>query len=321
MEKFICNIINAALKPFDLALQPKNIQWERDALAALYEALIQRTSQKNNYPAECIVFSKDRALQLHALLSSYHEKVTNPVPVHVLYHTSNTSHQKAYEDVISLFNDQQISFIKQNSKDTFREDLITLLESLQSNKVLFLVDDLIFIEDVDLDNFVKFDPDKFVPSLRLGLNLTHCYTLQKQQSLPDFTPNILEENDKLFWEWNQGEYDWGYPLAVDGHLFSTQEITSITRLISFNAPNTFEDNLQRFYRLFSFRTGVCYHKSKIANIPCNKVQRENENICGNIHQDFLLEQWNKGLQMDYQKLYGFINISVHQELTIELVPR
>jgi hypothetical protein len=319
MKKLICNIINTALKPFNLALQTKDVQWERDALAALYEALSQRIYPKSKYPAECIVFSKDRALQLHALLSSYYEKVTNPLPVHVLYHTTDIFHQKVYDEVIALFHGHQISFIKQNSKNTFRKDLITLLESLQANKVLFLVDDLIFIEDVNLEDFVKFDPDKFVPSLRLGQNLTYCYTLQKQQPLPEFS-NILE-NDKLFWKWKQGEYDWGYPLSVDGHLFSTQEITSIARLVSFNAPNTFEDGLQRFKRLFSIRAGVCYHKSKIVNIPCNKVQRENENICGNIHQDFLLEQWNKGLRLDYQRLYGVTNVSAHQEIAIELTQR
>jgi len=62
MKKFIYNFINTALKPFDLALQPKDVQWERDAFAALYEARTRWTCPKSKYPTECIVFSKDRAL-------------------------------------------------------------------------------------------------------------------------------------------------------------------------------------------------------------------------------------------------------------------
>jgi len=38
------------------------VQWERDAFAALYEARTRWTCPKSKYPAECIVFSKDRAL-------------------------------------------------------------------------------------------------------------------------------------------------------------------------------------------------------------------------------------------------------------------
>jgi hypothetical protein len=69
------------------------------------------------------------------------------------------------------------------------------------------------------------------------------------------------------------------------------------------------------------RTGAGYRKSKIVNIPCNKVQKENKNICGSIHQDFLLEQWMKGYQMDYRSLYGFPNVSAHQEIPFDLVKR
>ena len=53
----------------------------------------------------------------------------------------------------------------------------------------------------------------------------------------------------------------------------------------------------------------------------NKVQKENKNIHGDIHQDFLLEQWRAGKRIDYRKLYGLQNISAHQEVTIELVPK
>ena len=321
MRKIINAGINFILKPFDLALQKSSLKWERDALAALYESRTRWIPKTSEHPAECIIFSKDRALQLHALLASYYEKVDFPVPLHVLYHTSNPTHQKAYEEVMTLFADYSTSFIKQKSDNSFQEDLIEILSSLQADKVLFLVDDVIFIEDVDMRDFVKFDTDKFVPSLRMGLNIKHFYHLNKTQVLPEYVHNISEGKDKIIWEWNQGVYDWRYPLSVDGHLFSTQEMTAMVRLISFQAPNSFEDKLQQFLNIYLYRFGVSYCKSKIVNIPCNKVQEENDNICGNIDQDFLLKQWGKGVQMDYKKLYGFINESVHQEIAFDLITR
>ncbi|NQT11066.1 MAG: hypothetical protein HQ573_07860, partial [Desulfobacteraceae bacterium] len=80
--------INFMLKKFGLTLQKYDEKWERDAFAKLYESRIKYVPLSSKYPAECIVFSKDRALQLHALLCSYSEKVASPVPIHILYHTS-----------------------------------------------------------------------------------------------------------------------------------------------------------------------------------------------------------------------------------------
>lgn len=321
MKKTIYSAIDFLLKPFDLAVQKCELQWERDALFALYESRIKWSGKTTISPVECIIFSKDRALQLHALLSSYFEKVSPPPSVHILYQSSTASHQKAYEDVIAMFTGDHTSFIRQKSDHSFREDIIHLLRSLQSEKIIFLVDDNLFIEDVDMEDFAKFSTDKFVSTLRMGVNLSECFPLQRKQPQPEFLPYLLKEPDKIVWRWDQSTYDWGYPLSLDGHLFSTREITVMTELISFNAPNSYESNLQRFNWLFLSRLGVSYCKAKIVNVACNKVQSENNNICGNIHQDYLLEQWHKGFQMNYRQIYGFVNKSAHQNITFDLIER
>ena len=51
------------------------------------------------------------------------------------------------------------------------------------------------------------------------------------------------------------------------------------------------------------------------------VQQEHANLHGNINQDYLLEQWQKGYQLNYKKLYGFVNESVHQVLPLEMTIR
>ena len=108
---------------------------------------------------------------------------------------------------------------------------------------------------------------------------------------------------------------------MDGHLFSTDEVALMARASSFVAPNSFELALQGFADLFVDRYGVGYAKSKIVNIPFNKVQTEIRNIAGGVHQDYLLERWEEGLQMDFRSLYGWVNESAHQGIALRLVRR
>lgn len=268
--------------------------------------------------AEGVVFSKDRPMQLHALLSSYFEKASNPMPLHVLYKPTSSRFQAAYAEVVAHFKDRGVNFIQEKS---FRDDLGMLLESIKSDKIFFLVDDVIFADNVDMVDFASIDVEHFIPSLRLGKNLTQCYTVGCGQPLPEFLEGIIVGNDRLCWRWRDGKFDWGYPMSVDGHLFSTLEVTLIVKVSQFAAPNSFELALHGFSDCFMDRYGLCYVRSKIMNIPWNKVQTENSNDCGNVHQQHLLDKWEQGFQVDYRKLYSFVNESAHQEILLPLVRR
>lgn len=297
------------------------MELERDTLAELYVFQAPKKKHDNCPLVECLIFSKDRAMQLHALLGSIKDKVSPAVPVHVLYHSSSALHQRSYETLINqLAGHHQVTFTRQRDAGSFKQDTLALLEKIQADRIFFLVDDLLFIEQVDLRDLVSFDTRTFVPSLRMGANLKRSYTVQQDQPLPEqLRPD--RPSGLLVWKWEEGQLDWGYPLSVDGHIFSTAEIKIISKAIEFAAPNTYEDALQLFMRIFRKRQGVCYEKSKIVNIPCNKVQDEKRNISGDIHQDYLAEQWLNGRQIDYRGLYGVMNISAHQELAYNLIAR
>ena len=96
---------------------------------------------------------------------------------------------------------------------------------------------------------------------------------------------------------------------------------TLARMLDYSGPNSFESELQKISSMFMSRIGVCYEKSRIVNIPCNKVQEEVPNRSGSIHQDHLLEKWDQNFQMDYRKLYGFANDSVHQEIDFDFIER
>jgi hypothetical protein len=155
----------------------------------------------------------------------------------------------------------------------------------------------------------------------MGLNLKRCYTMQQEQPLPPLQNDAAAGADTICWKWREGMLDWGYPLSVDGHFFSTGEIRTMLRMIDFRAPNSLEHEMQRFLPLFLNRRGIAYKTSKIVNIPCNKVQLENDNICGCMHQDELLARWRQGLQIDIQAVQGLISESAHQDIDLKLIAR
>jgi len=322
--------IGSAIKRL-FPFKTSKIQKEKETLDSFARCKAQWGKQQNSGQAHGVVFSKDRALQLHGLLSSYLEQVSPLQPITVLYDASTDSHRQAYEAVIDTFQDVSIiEFVDQKDsrpnsvpKDfgQFKAALLNILLASKAGKVFFLVDDLVFIEPVNMDELLLLDTERFVPSMRMGVNLSKCYVVNKNMPLPEFMDAGDGASGMVSWEWSAGELDWGYPLSVDGHLFDRREIAAMAALLSFSAPNSFEDRLQLFRPFFKSRQGIAYRKSRIVNIPCNRVQNEINNRFGVAHQDDLLEKWHNGYQMDYQKLYGFNNDSVHQEVHLSLQRR
>lgn len=276
---------------------------------------------KPPFSAGCVIFSKDRALQLHALLSGFVEKVTPAVPVHVLYRTSSDGHRQAYDELESLFAGHDIRFVRQTGDRSFKNHLLEILFSMTCDRLFFLVDDMVFTEPLDINDLLRFNPDRFVPSLRMGKNLSRCYVVQQGQPLPPFEKKAVDDPDKIVWQWSRGALDWSYPLSVDGHFFARREVAAMAALIPFSAPNSFEDRLQVFRPLFLNRLGIGYEKSKVVNIPCNRVQNEIPNLSGNTHPDILLEKWRQGYRLKYEDIYGLANESVHQEVALPLILR
>lgn len=286
--------------------------------------------------AECVIFSMDRAMQLDALLGSYFDNVINPAEITLFYRTSNAAHERAYSDVFNEYSDRLKRVVKQIDNSSFRSQLLEIIATIGTHKILFLPDDYLFIEKLDLRELTAMDTRYLIPSLRMGANLEASYTVQLPQPLPPFSkqadlclrtedllPPISNANkdDKLYWVWEEGVLDWGYPLALDGHVFIASEVAALANNTDFRSPNTFEANLQEHAALFQNRRGVCYRKSRTVSIPCNRVQKDFSNIHGDIHQDELLCRWNDGMRIDYRSLYGWMNRSAHEELPIRFVKR
>lgn len=277
-----------------------------------------RGTDRGPLRAEGIVFSKDRPLQLHALLTSYAELVREAPPLHVLYRPTSDAYRDAYAEV---FRASPAPLGRVIVETGFRDDLLALLDAVEAPRTFFLVDDIVFVRPTDLAPLLRLDAARFVPSLRLAPHLRRSYTVDRDQPLPPFRAGVLEDPDLRCWRWKDGALDWGYPLSVDGHLFSTGEIRWMARHAAFAAPNSFERALQEFERGFRTRLGVCHAASRILNVPCTRVQDEIDNLHGQIAPAELLRVWQSGRRLDHRRLYGIENVSAHQEVELTFVPR
>ena len=174
---------------------------------------------------------------------------------------------------------------------------------------MFLVDDNVFKEEFDyecdeIDEF-KNNEDIYCLSLRLGTHLNLCYPF----SSPMMQPTYIK---KYVWNWKISQYDYNYPLSLDGHIFKKEDFMISFDMINFSGPNYLESELSS--RPINKQYMMSFEISKIINIPNNRVQNEFKNRSGNISNFNLNERYLNGERIITDNIYGIKNKSCHQEI-------
>lgn len=270
----------------------------------------------NVLSCDVIIFSKDRAIQLHALLDSYFKLVDNTIKPFILFTCSSEAHRKSYLDLEKIYG-SKVSFMYETN---FRNQLIQLVGSLESEKLFFMTDDGVFIDKLDLNEFIKFNPLKVIANFARGKNCNYCYTFSSEQKIPNNTIlSEIDETEYLLWIWKDEKKSpsFSYPLSLDGALFNRLEVLSIIKNLEFKAPNTLEGVMQVYLPLYENRFGLAFVNVKYVNVPINLVQTENKNInTGLMGVDYLLDQWNSFYEIDYdiyqQMDYKVIQLSPYK---------
>lgn len=266
-----------------------------------------------NNKIDSIVFSKDRAMQLHAFLLSYTERVSNRGRMYIIYKCTNQRHQKSYNQLRELFVNEDFIFIEELQ---FREQLIELLEKSEAGKIIFYVDDMIFTHKIDYKVFEKIDTTKSVLALSRGKDMDFSIVLQRPLILPSFTK--LNDNLECFnWNYSDKFSDWTYPLGVSGYMYGRVEITSMCKSISFKAPNSLESGMQVYLLYFINRCGLCCEFASCVCVHANLVQSEGKNpILGTFSIDQLLDFWENGKRINMREFYDKpINITQVKKYT------
>jgi len=209
----------------------------------------------NNMLLNAIVFSKDRPMQLHLLLESI---LTNfdveDFKLNILYKASNDEYNRGYNMVRDLF--PQFTYKKEES---FKEDLLSLFN--ESDYTVFFTDDDIVYRPIkitkdEIQNIFQIS-EAICFSLRLGLNTTNCYTMQRLNKLENYKTHSFYHDVSLIepiisWKVADGTNDYTYPMSLDGHIFKTQFIKNLCELLEYNNTNLFEAMLSSLLRKLGF---------------------------------------------------------------------
>jgi hypothetical protein len=267
-----------------------------------YKKVIEEDKKKETFDKiDCIVFSKDRAMQLHAFLSSYLEMVSNRSKMYILYKVSNEEHRRSYEELLSLFDQDDFVFVEET---IFRDQLINLINISKAKTIGLFVDDMLFVQPVDFEHILHFDTLNHVVSLGRGKDLDYSVVLERNQKVP-VLKNTKFNFKEFNWNFTEEKSDWTYPLGVSGYFFGNAELNVMLKEIKFKAPNSLENNLQYFKPFFIGRKGICKEDFICVGIHANMVQTEGPNpVIGTFSIDQLLKFWINGKMIDLNEFYG-----------------
>jgi hypothetical protein len=257
-----------------------------------------------------VIFSKDRAMQLNLLLDSIKHNADGIFNISVIYTSSSEEFAIGYKKLIWETEKDRINWIREAS---FEQDVLKALESDLQYTCFFTDDDVLFgpVSESEMTGALA-DESVICFSMRLGKNTVYCYALDVENRLMEFVENA----GLIKFDWLCHSADYGYPLSLDGHVFRTNEITRMTKAISFSNPNTYEANLQVF-RDDLPRKMISYARSALVGVPANKVQSVFDNRYGeNFHFSIsdLNTRYLSGERIDLSAIDFSVIEGCHQEL-------
>lgn len=274
----------------------------------------------NDTQTNFIIFSKDRACQLHACIESlqrYFRSETDPT-VTVIYKASSPEFDKGYQKLQEAFpgNDNFVWEAETN----FKHQTVKAVKGFPwaaSQFTIFLVDDIIFVNNVSTEDqqfsLIKNNSMMVGLSLRLHDGVNHCYATNEAQNVPKFVK-------KFVWAWDKCGGDWGYPMSVDGNVYNTDFISSFIETLNYHNPNSLEaalDSVKSDSRVPSYL--CCYPESpRLINVPANRVQNTYQN---RFADGYTAEELNKlyldGQTIDIDAYQGIKPNTVHVPIELK----
>jgi hypothetical protein len=296
-----------------------------------------------------VVFSRDRAMQLDAMLRSLLWHCADPsLPkFHVLYTASSLQFRRQYAVIERYWRNRlPITF---HFERQFRNDLLGILglpgtplgraaHRLSGLRglvpsvarpwkfVVFVVDDNVFVRSFSLANAVhalRARPQAIGFSLRLGRNVTMCYPLDCAQPLPPFTP---VNGEVLAFDWTKAQCDFGYPIELSSSIYKAGTVASLLSAEKYSSPNTLELRMSAAAADFKMKGRapelLCYAESVAFCNAVNRVQTTFENRSGDspgLSAAALADSFDAGLRIDINALSGFTPSACHGDTAFAFV--
>lgn len=270
----------------------------------------------------CLVFSKDRAAQLLALLDSMKIQCSDflNTNISVLYRATSSVHEKQYKVVQALH--PHVNFIPEVGLEA---DVHRVLSS--TKYIAFMVDDCIVVNPFSFSDafLLEAHTDAIGLSLRLGRNTTYCYPHRCNQKVPKFSSvgsNFLKFN------WTTSEYDFGYPLELSSSIYRAKDILRLKSYFCIHTVNGFESDLYHYRELLRKEKPylLCYDPGRAFCNPLNivgsvAVNKNRHSEAAKYRVDCLSDNFELGLKINVVPIFDCSIVGCHQEVDLSWVPR
>lgn len=271
---------------------------------------------------DLLIFSFDRPLQLYALLESLEKRFKGINQTTVLYRSSDSNFEKAYNDIMSHF--PTVLFKNHEGKEDFKEKVESIIYSSISNYFFFAVDDIIVTDECDIAECTHAlkNTNSYAFYLRLGTNITHCYTIDVDKKHPlgiyTGTPSFNPINNNILsFTFGDKEGEWNYPHTVDMTIYPKAVLLYYLNLNkNWVHPNSFEGIWSTIEPLNT--QGLCFNHSKIVNIPYNVVNVDWNSRNMNYTKYDFLTLFNQGYRIDIDCIYKLLPPAPHYEYPLTL---
>lgn len=265
-----------------------------------------------------IAFSKDRPLQLHALLRSLRETCLDldRATVRVLVYASSDAMAARYAEIA-----RELPWVQLLGESDFRADL--LAACVGARHVGFLVDDTIFVRPwraATAQAVLEATPQAIGVSLRLGRNATVCYTRAAPQRVPPLLPL---QDGWLACDWTTAEHDFGYPLELSSSIYRVADLRPLLESLPYRNPNELEHALSLAApQLAASHPVLALPELSLAfSVPLNVVQQTFANRNGGRAQwspEALGQRFDEGVRVDVAALRGHVPAGCHEEIELPL---
>lgn len=294
---------------------------------ALYAILIcgQATAS-----TDLLIFSKDRPMQLYALLESVGRYVSGLNKVTVLYRTSSSKFDSGYQIVKNDF--AHVDYIQQAPKPA--KDFWPLTQKAIFDSpapyIMFAVDDDMVVDEVDCDQCTQLlDAHDALYGfyLRLGSNICHSYAANKATPVPPLQQVATSKHGAIYyWQFKDQQGGWGYPNTVDMTIYRKRDVQKVFDLfngtIQPKHPNDFEGWWHGYFSPSVMPLyGLCFHTSKIINVPANVVSDWNNRHENSYSADELLRSFVAGYKIDIAPLHKFEGNAPHVAVNFSFIKR
>jgi len=258
-----------------------------------------------------IIFSKNRAMQLHACLTSLkkHTQDYSKIDIFVLYKATEYEHQ--YEILKKEF--PEVSFILEIE---LTKQICGII--LKYDAIMFVVDDTVFYRSFNalICTEILFKTTGAIGfSLRLGKNINWTYLSKVELKLPNTWREIRKGYYRYKWK---GLYmDFGYPMEVSSSIYKTRDIEPILRNIK-GDPGHIESVLNQHKGKSRLKKPylLCHKNSVAFASPINIVRDCTKCGAGQKYPHSTKELavlFDEGKRIDITKIPKEIN-ACHQEM-------